>query len=164
MTWLERFLFESVCELGGKHYGATGSATTNCSRYIARMLQRMYPNRITSPSADWERLMIQDPSQPFSPIECAVDLGLAERVDHPPPGRVCLVQGWRVLDGRGWVPHPSPVPNGHSFFFRRNPIPMSGSSWLLNANTSRPWGKRITWGEASGPYTAGVEVCALKEI
>ena len=153
-----RLLAAAVEALGGKMYGHTGSATTDCSRAVEAILAGIYGSRVT---AEHKALMIFDPSQPFSPVEACERLGIGREVETPIPGCWHVVQGWRVLDSRGWVPDPSPSPNGHAFLFYQLPAPMAGSSILINANVTRPWLRRVTWGEACGPYRAGVRLCAL---
>lgn len=164
MTFFERVLLASVAELGGKVYATRGggTATTNCSRFLGNLLTRLYGNRAQDREV-WHRLMVRDPSQPFSPIEAIVEEGWGEATSVPIPGRIAAVQGWRELDARGWVPSSGPTFNGHAFLYWEPPTPEPGSGWVINANTRRPWAIPLTWGEAAGKYQAGVELCALVE-
>lgn len=161
--------FAFARELGGKTYGHPSRADmaagdrrtiTNCSVGSAEVLVSVYGERVRG---EWKALMISDPSQPFSPVDAVERLGIGRRCDTPRSGCWHLVQGWRVLDGNGWVPSPGPDPNGHAFFYYEPPAPTPGAGMLVNANTTRPWARRLTWGEARGPYRAGVELAALVE-
>lgn len=167
---LDRALCHAIArELGGKVYGhpsrrdmraGVQRTVTNCSVAVAEILAAVYGERVRD---EWEALMVGDPSQPFSPIDAVVRLGIGERTDSPRPGCWSVVQGWRKLDSNGWVPNPSPVPNGHVLLWYEPPSVDLGAGILVNANTSRPWGKRLTWGEVRGMYPAGVELAALSE-
>lgn len=151
----------SARELGGKVYGHTGATTTNCCRAVELILVELYGDAVRS--SEHPALMVMDPSQPFSPVDACVRLGIGERVDEPLAGRWHVVQGWRTLNEYGHVPNPSPSPNGHTFLFYRCRPPEVGGDILVNANTSRPWVRDINWGDAKAPYHAGVELCVLKE-
>lgn len=153
-----RLLAAAAAELGGKVYGHSGAATTDCSRAVEGILIRLY-----GPIShdDHAALMIFDPSQPFSPIDVVERLSIGERVDTVQAGRWHVVQGWRVLDSNGHVPNPSPSPNGHAFLWYEPESPIPARGLRVEANVRRPWVYPQTWAEAVKPYRAGVEVAAL---
>lgn len=154
-------LAAAVGALGGRVYGHTGDGSTDCSRAAFAILGSLYPR------LDWESerpaLMIFDASQPFSPIDAVVRLGAAKRVTDPEPSSWSLVQGWRKLDPlTGWVPNPSPSPNGHVFLWWEPPaVAVDLRGVVVEANTRRPWLRLLDWSEQVKPYRAGVEIAKL---
>lgn len=154
-----RVLAAAAQVLGGRVYGHRGDSTTDCSRAVESILSRVYGRSVESEHA---ALMVFDPSQPFSPIDAVERLKIGKRgAGHVPPGRWAVVQGWRKLDSNGHVPNPSPSPNGHAFLWYEPAAPIKSAGIRVEANLRRPWVYPQTWGEAIGPYRAGVEFAVL---
>lgn len=159
MTDREReFWFAVYAAGGGQEYGPD----TDCSRLVADTLARLHGERVEAHEV-WADLMIRDDARPWSNIERIVAEGWGDWVDAPPPGRWCVFQGWRALTG-GRVPRPSPKPNGHTGFFRELQVPLMGAGVVVEANTVKPWARRLTWGEVRGKYAAGCRVVALRGL
>lgn len=150
--------------VGGRTYGHSGEATTDCCRMVEAVLMDLYGRDLVW--GEHAALMVMDPAQPFSPVDACVRLGIGARVTLPTPGRWHVCQGWRYLDDRGWVVQRSP--NGHTWIWYEPPMVMApGADSLglkVEANVRRPWKTRAAWGEVSAPYKAGVELCALVEV
>lgn len=161
LDWDARLVLAFAEATAGKVYGPGGRTSTNCCIAVEDVLALLYGDRVRQQHAAF---MVLDPSQPFSPADACAELGIGRLVDTPVHGRWHVVQGWRALDGNGWVPDPSPSPNGHTFLFYEPASGVPGAGRLLNANTTRPWVLPRTWGEARGPYRAGVRLAVLEAV
>jgi len=158
--WSEQVLAASVACLGGRTYGGRGEATTDCCRFVEQLLIALYGDHIV---AEHEALMVLDHSEPYSPVDAVVRLGLGRVVDSPRFGSWHVVQAWRQLTASGGVPA-GVSPNGHTFLYYEPAGAVLGSGVVVEANVRRPFLYPSTWGDQIAPYLAGVKIAALEPV
>ena len=94
---------------------ATSETQRACCVYARALLTDLYGSHVTgkAPLATWHLFAEVAQAHPFAPVEAAEQCGIAglrRRVtaDHPYPGEVLLIQGWRGKPN-------APGVTGHTF-------------------------------------------------
>lgn len=99
----------------------------DCSSLTAYMLLHAFQGQLDDPSRLYKDLQVWSLAEPWSPITGALRERLGVEVPKPRIGRWCLLQSWRMTDGK----------------------PKSGHAMLVRREADGLW----AW--HSSPYTAG---------
>lgn len=137
----------------GRTYGHDVAAgQTDCVITVEAMLAAVYGPEVYDHRAD---LRVWDARRPWSAVDACSAFGGVPVAD-PVPGCWHVVQGWRRL------PRGAEAGSGHVLMYYHPPD--GGVGRVLEANLTRPWDRRVTWGEVRGRYPAGVRLAWMRGL